>query len=185
MSVRYRLPCGCGQEVLVERSQAGLPVSCSCGATLEVPTIRGLADLETVHTESQRNEWTTQYGLLLLGLLVAFAAGGAAFWRIATQPPDVFSEEQIDLFMTQKAAEIDKMTPSEALEAWQHFRAGPYVEDTREEQRYYAQRAAYARWNWVLAGISVAGLLFCILVLATGAGKPTSATVRRRASVRQ
>jgi hypothetical protein len=171
--------------VLVERSQAGLPVTCTCGATLEVPTIRGFARLEVVPTASDDSAWTTQHGLLLIGVLVALVAGGAAAWRVVTMPADAYSGTAIDEFMKQKAEEIDQWTPGEVVEAWQQFRAGPYVEDPADEKRYYARRAAYMRWNWVLAGVAAAGALFCVVVLATGAGNPRSAPPARRAGQRR
>ena len=181
MSVRYRLPCQCGQTVLVERSQAGLSVTCSCGTQLEVPTIRGLNALEAVHNAPEKAGWTAQYGLLLIGLLIATAAGGAAVYRVARLPVDPYDEKQIDLEMHKKAAEIDGMSPGKVLEAWQEFRGGLYIEDDRPERNYRAGRAAYQRWSWVLAGIAAAGLLFCVIVLATGVGRPPpKAPVKKR-----
>jgi len=181
MSVRYRLPCQCGQTVLVERSQAGLSVTCSCGTQLEVPTIRGLAQLEPIQSAPDKLGWTAQYGLLLIGALIAMVAGGAAVYRVARLSADPYSERQIDLEMHKKAAEIDGMSPGKVLEAWQEFRGGLYVEDDRPERNYRAGRAAYQRWSWVLAGVAAAGLLFCVIVLATGAGQPArAAPVKKR-----
>ena len=180
MSVRYRLPCKCGQTVLVERSQAGLSVNCSCGTQLEVPTIRGLAQLELVQSAPDKLGWTAQYGLLLIGALIAVVAGSAAAWRVTRLPADPYSERQIDLAMYKMAAEIDGMSPGKVLEAWQEFRCGVYVEDDRPERNYRAGRAAYQRWNWVLAGVAAAGLLFCVIVLATGAGQPVRAAPAKR-----
>jgi len=175
MSVSYRLPCKCGQTVLVERSQAGLSVICSCGTQLEVPTIRGLSALEPVHNTPEKAGWTAQYGLLLIGALIVAIAGGAAAYRIARLPADPYSEKQIDQGMQQKAAEIDAMNPGKVLEAWQEFRAGLYVQDVAPERNYHKGRDAYQRWTWVLAGVAAAGLLFCVIVIATGAGQPKRA----------
>jgi hypothetical protein len=41
----FRLTCACGQSVSVSASQAGQTVPCTCGAQLEVPTLRGLKEL--------------------------------------------------------------------------------------------------------------------------------------------
>lgn len=44
--MRYLLSCPCGHKIPVSRSQAGSQLPCPiCGQTLEVPTIRGLANL--------------------------------------------------------------------------------------------------------------------------------------------
>lgn len=180
MSVRYRLPCQCGQAVLVERSQAGLSVPCSCGQQLEVPTIRGLAQLETVQTAPDKVGWTAQYGLLLIGVLIVLVAGGAAAYRVARLPVNPYDEQQIDLEMVKRAAEIDAMAPAKVLETWQEFRPGLYIEDDTPERDYRKGRAAYQRWTWVLGGIAAAGLLFCVIVLATGAGQPARAVPAKR-----
>jgi hypothetical protein len=181
MSVRYRLPCKCGQTVLVERSQAGLSVICSCGTQLEVPTIRGLNALEPVHDAPEKIGWTAQSGLLLIGALIVLIAGGAAAIRVARLPVDPYDEKQIDQAMAKKAAEIDGLEPGKVLEGWQEFRGGLYIEDVGPELNYRKGRAAYNRWTWVLAGVAAAGLLFCVIVLATGAGQPKrSAPAKQR-----
>ena len=163
----------------MERSQAGLAVNCTCGAKLEVPTIRGLTRLETVETASKPGAWTTQHGLILIGMLIALVAGGAAVYRVAKLPRDLYGKASLDAFMQQKAAEIDRWTPGEVVEAWQQFRGGPYIEDPEEEKQYYARRAEYTRWTWVLAAIAAAGLLFVVLVIAIGAGTPRALRSRR------
>lgn len=182
MSVRYRLPCRCGQTVLVERSQAGLTVTCSCGAQLEVPTIRGLAQLESLQSSPDKLGWTAQYGLLLIGALIALLAGGAVGWRVVKQGPDLYSEESIDAFVNEAAMKTDRMTPGEVVLQWQALRELPYLEDPSIKKQYYAVRSEYQRWTWVLAGIAAAGVLFCVIVAATGAGQPARAATKRRSA---
>src|SRR5678815_2344165 len=46
----YLLPCACGQQISVSAAQAGESLRCSCGAMVEVPTMRGLRELERVET---------------------------------------------------------------------------------------------------------------------------------------
>ena len=45
-SMRYLLPCSCGQSVGVEFRQAGGQVRCACGRVLEVPSLRTIRQLE-------------------------------------------------------------------------------------------------------------------------------------------
>lgn len=47
----YLVPCTCGQQHRVRSSQAGEQLTCQCGATVSVPTIRGLKQLKTVDDE--------------------------------------------------------------------------------------------------------------------------------------
>lgn len=42
----YLLPCTCGQKTVVSAVQAGETIRCGCGALLQVPSMRGLRDLE-------------------------------------------------------------------------------------------------------------------------------------------
>jgi hypothetical protein len=42
----YFLPCECGAQTVVSPAQAGQTVHCRCGITLQVPTMRGLRELE-------------------------------------------------------------------------------------------------------------------------------------------
>ncbi len=180
MIVRYRLPCACGQTVLVERSQAGLSVACSCGKSLEVPTIRGLAQLEAVQSAPDQRRWTAQYGLLLIGALIALVAGGVTAWRVVRLGPDQFSEASINATLQEHLSQIDKMPPGEVVLLWQPLRNLPYIEDPQAKKQYYGERAAYQRWTWVLAGIAAAGALFCVIVIATGAGKPPRAAPAKK-----
>jgi hypothetical protein len=47
----YLVPCSCGQQFRVRSSQAGEQLACQCGATVSVPTIRGLKQLKTIDDE--------------------------------------------------------------------------------------------------------------------------------------
>ena len=47
MSICYLLPCSCGNSVPVESHQAGGSVNCTCGQSLNVPSLRDLRELPT------------------------------------------------------------------------------------------------------------------------------------------
>jgi len=49
----YKLPCSCGSFVLVETNQAGRPVQCPCGNSLQVPSLSRIKELEQVATKGQ------------------------------------------------------------------------------------------------------------------------------------
>ena len=74
------------------------------------------------------------------------------------------------------------MTPGEVVLQWQALRELPYLEDPSIKKQYYAVRSEYQRWTWVLAGIAAAGVLFCVIVAATGAGQPARAATKRRSA---
>jgi len=48
----YLLPCSCGEQSVVSTAQAGGTIRCACGAELQVPTMRGLRELEPLEPSS-------------------------------------------------------------------------------------------------------------------------------------
>ncbi|WP_425617169.1 hypothetical protein NA78x_000840 [Anatilimnocola sp. NA78] len=48
----YLVPCSCGEKLRVRGGQAGEKLTCKCGQSVPVPTIRQLRQLETVADES-------------------------------------------------------------------------------------------------------------------------------------
>ena len=86
--MKYLLPCSCGQSIVVEASQAGQMVACSCGRSQEAPTMRGIRALEPAAQANAREAkpgqpaaWSpVQGGLFVLGILIAMAGIAAAGW---------------------------------------------------------------------------------------------------------
>ena len=55
MSKQYLLPCSCGNQIVVEPTQAGETLSCSCGQQLVAPTLRQMRTLAPAQpTSAQR-----------------------------------------------------------------------------------------------------------------------------------
>jgi hypothetical protein len=86
----YLVPCACGKTVSVRARQAGDQVTCSCGAVVNVPTIRGLKQLKTVVDETelpaQRSTW--QGPLFSIGLIALFI--GAMIFLVAWLFPPAY-----------------------------------------------------------------------------------------------
>jgi hypothetical protein len=100
----YLLPCTCGKKLGVTKSQAGQTVRCACGKELEVPTLRGLSELERVGTRSaaQSRQWTNRHRVVFsLGVaaLVGVLAAGYLAWEL---PPPLPKIEMV---------EVDETTP--------------------------------------------------------------------------
>jgi len=89
--VKYLLPCSCGEKVTVESTQAGQDILCSCGKTMEVPTMQGLRQLEQ-HVDTADEPKTTSsfggviVGIALLGLVIVGAGGVYTYWKYSTRP---------------------------------------------------------------------------------------------------
>lgn len=77
--MEHLLTCGCGRKIPVSRSQAGQELSCECGQRLQVPTLRGFADLPVVQTETllatrnERRAWGGWRGTIMAISVALFA----------------------------------------------------------------------------------------------------------------
>jgi hypothetical protein len=123
MTQHYLLPCSCGQNVRIAASQAGGKVACVCGKSLEVPTMRGVQQLEAAPAESKvaaKPAWSPLHGatfaagLMIAGVgvvLIAFYL--LQYARVVGHTRD-FSPE----VLAAEAAHIDKLTPLELLGEW-------------------------------------------------------------------
>jgi hypothetical protein len=130
MSQTYLLPCSCGQNIRVGTAQAGGKVTCVCGQSLSVPTLRGLRQLVEAPPESRKRAaapWgPVQRTLFAVGLLTA----GVGIFLIS-----IFSLQYTRIQHSQiggkgltvdrsaevtsaMAGEIDKLTPAQALDMW-------------------------------------------------------------------
>jgi hypothetical protein len=87
----YLLPCGCGQQISVSAAQAGESLRCSCGATVEVPTMRELRELERVEAKEpvRGDRWGDRQRLALGLLIAAFVLWGGAGYLFAKIPPSL------------------------------------------------------------------------------------------------
>src|SRR5262249_20441892 len=137
----YLLPCSCGQQIRVGVAQAGAQIVCACGRKLRVPTMRGLRELKVapaVTAGATKPGWSSWHGAAFaLGLLsvvagialIGYNGGRYSQLRFASatvrQPDGTVVSQRIDLtadrsadFAKAAAAEIDRMTPIEALAEW-------------------------------------------------------------------
>jgi len=116
MPAQYYLPCACGQKHLVNSAQAGQTLTCACGATLHVPTLRGLAALE-VAPEARpqpRSAWGPRQGVMLVAAALAVGALLAAAWLRGQAQPAVS-------LTSNEAAAMDNLSPRESWQAWRYL----------------------------------------------------------------
>jgi hypothetical protein len=174
MTTIYLLPCECGKKLPVEAPQAGQTVHCSCGESLEVPTIRGLAKLgqaKDTAPAATGPRWGQREGLLLLGAVIAVlaltAAGGLHLRKHQVADDFVIPE----ITFTDEDAErirqaIDKLSPAQTWREWQHLRGGVQRGQSRAEakrEKLLLQRQAateaYTPWIIVAYAIAVVGVI--------------------------
>lgn len=157
---QYRLPCtkdNCEGSTLVDVSQAGLTVPCpKCGHTLEVPTIRGLSQLEHVVTDTpgeEQGKWGLPQAVMTVGasLTALFLVLGISLLTVTPSPP--------------ASAEYKPPTPLpldtsflEAYRSWIEVEKGlqppPDSFEIREYRRHMASRRYWGIASLVLAGFS-------------------------------
>lgn len=146
MSTKYLLPCTCGTETVVEQRQAGELVTCTCGRELEVPTLRGLQQLQTSEiTADARSSWGPKQGLAFIGILLTLASLGFAAYAYATRP-------KLDVTFVRDVMEAT--TPANSLLLWQVVRQGVDVGPTPMSTLHSRQLAS--SWRWVYIGLAAA-----------------------------
>ena len=121
MSVRYLLPCSCGESVSVAPSQAGGTVVCpSCGNSLETPRLRDLVQLPVEETEAVSSAgWSPRQGVLTAGLLLAATLAGLGAWAASNEPAP---QAPVDLSAREAMVEknLDQLS---ATDLWRSYYA--------------------------------------------------------------
>ncbi len=160
----YLLPCSCGQKVPVSVRHAGQMVRCACGAELEVPTLRGLRELESAAgTTPARRVWGDRQRVvfaLAVASLVAFAVGGYFSWRLppGREPPPTI--------------ELDENSPIGLVVAvYDDLQRGLVVDVPAPTlfEREQAERRTMLLWGMRIAlGLGGIGLAAMVIVLLSG-----------------
>jgi hypothetical protein len=177
--MKYLLPCEqCGEKQPIDASQAGEQLICTCGARLEVPSLRVIRGLETVGdtAAARRSGWNPLRGMLFaLGLLIAAVslgfAGVAAIAWLRTEVPEP-PAENLEMALTM----IDGLDASGSWDAWVDLRdngLGPY----RPPVSYLVLEAKNRMLRIVLAGL----IAFAVgIVTAAAAFAPAKQAKPRR-----
>src|SRR5262249_46883110 len=121
-SMKYLLPCpACNLRLPVETGQAGQTIRCSCGNSVEVPSIRGLRDLEQVPDERPvAASWTRRKGLLFLGAAMSIGALVAVAAILALRP-SANDDRGFMISVNEEAihSEVAALSPVESIERFQ------------------------------------------------------------------
>jgi len=174
--MQYLLPCACGQKLRVAPAQAGGQVSCGCGQSLTVPTLRGLKALEPAPDKPLSPTapgWSAIHGLVFSLSLVVAAAGlvTAAYYLwlySAVQQHTVDYTEQ----WIAESAPVDTLTPVQALQVWKdNVESGLHQELTPSWVAARAAAAHYLFWVKVGGCLLAGGLLPAIATLYIGRGR--------------
>jgi len=182
MTAQYFLPCSCGQKVRVEPAQAGGQVACACGAKLNVPTLRGLKQLEAAPPDeaavrrSAGRQWGPVRGAMFsIGILVtvvSLAVLGYSYLQLAEAK--LFTQDQTPLINEEVGKQIDSMNLLELLQDYYRLREEGLGERV-EPFWVKAQKFVAGKRNLMIGtgGLALAG---AIAVLASLLIKPAKAT---------
>jgi hypothetical protein len=163
MARDYLLPCECGLSHRVSSRQAGSTLKCSCGADLEVPTMRELGRLEpaAAGTAVRHKTWGLRQGLMFLGLVIAgvgFLAG--SYFSLIVMP----APNEADVPQTW----VDALPPDQAWMIWADFRHGmprgkpDPILSRLVNQRNRAQRGVHISWMMIAVGGMLAASSFLV-----------------------
>lgn len=180
MPTTYLLPCQCGKKNEVDSNQAGLSVRCECGTQLAVPAMRGLSALERVETAAPTVSskptaaWGIRQGFIFLGstIMVLSALAALGLWLVTPTPPSLRETYQEEI-----RSEIDRRTPEQVMELWEHLRLG--IEDQGWEMmwsNYEALMADMIASELVAGGFAAIGLLLVLIGLLQ---RPRQAAIAR------
>jgi hypothetical protein len=175
VSVKYLLPCRCGQNVVVEPRQAGQTVVCACGQSLPVPTMLEVTALEPAPVEPETPQaggsaWGWRQALVLLGglMLLVAVAGGA--WVYKTRP--IAAIDRFDPEMVREG--IQKLLPTQT---WQNWDAAKQQGIGRwTDPRYEDAVIRFRTWTTMVIVVAIGGL--ALIGIGT-AKRRTSASAKR------
>lgn len=87
----YLLPCTCGRKTPVSTRHAGQTIRCQCGAELEVPTLRGLAELERAEPDGRttRDAWENRHRVIFAFVVGAVVCFGLAAYMAVRMPAKI------------------------------------------------------------------------------------------------
>lgn len=173
----YLLPCPqCGRKLVVTTGEAGGQTRCECGATVEVPTVRGLRDLEQapIPAGEAATPWTTRHSVVFLGVLVAVVGLGFGvflhFRAEAVLPKTAFADD------------IRTMPPAETWELWSNFfREGVgNWQPKKDAQQLAAINRYHELKRWQLIGFGLAGVGVVVAIVGFTMLGPKRSTPPKR-----
>lgn len=165
---KYLLPCDCGESIPIDATQAGQPVSCSCGRTMEIPTMRALRQLEPCAAAEQpkrKAEWNASAGAVFaIGTLVTIcglAVGGFGYfnWWHNQLPP--LPQIYIDSYVL----EVDEASADQVWDMWNQtleMRLAPY----ESAPEVVARRTAEFFLPVVYVGLAIAAVGIAVAMSA-------------------
>jgi hypothetical protein len=163
---KYLLPCACGNQIPVEPTDAGLNVTCSCGATIKVPNTRSIFALPRLTTgmadeaDESAARWGLRYQLFTAGLVCVLCSGLALGYLLYTKP--------VNPVESMAKYEVERMPINVLIGLWQQYQDGFEPLDTQMVQQFEDARDENQRLTWVASSVMGGGALLLLLGLLAG-----------------
>ncbi|QDU25498.1 hypothetical protein ETAA8_05670 [Anatilimnocola aggregata] len=158
----FLVPCSCGEKLRVRGGQAGEKLTCKCGASVAVPTVRQLRQLETVEDASAPQPaaaWTAWQGpLFSIGALLLFVGVGVlVYTRLFSVLPSDELKQRFEVDVKRAMIPVEQLGAADLLDEFNALREqGRTTEfDYVFEQAHSASAAHQTRQ---LVGNSLAGI---------------------------
>jgi hypothetical protein len=190
MRKRFLLPCDCGKKLIVDATQAGEQLSCECGASLAVPTLRGLESLERLDEPAEASASSRRpssaHPSRMLGSDLAFA--GFLFLLILSVVAliplvliwlrlDTSFDMETDLLYGEQ--QIDMISVDESWQLWLEFRNNGLQVG---EVPFYTRILQYSNvFSRVILGLSIVLAISLIGLIISGRVSAKARSARRAA----
>lgn len=121
----HLLTCDCGKENVVSKKQAGQEITCECGNSLRIPTLRGFSDLKPASTpkieESRAPRWKGWRGTVFASSLGLAIIAGLFSGFFFLQNEYVDTPYTVDQYIAEGNEVMDLYGPDELSILWNDF----------------------------------------------------------------
>ena len=177
MPQRYQFPCpSCSKVLLITTSQAGETLTCSCGATVDVPTLREIRQLDTAADEAPTQRpaaWNPTLKALFVAGMLMLAFGALGHWRVEPQRSVLVTDRPKIQEVSDE--DLENLPLMRAWSIWEAYR-DVSLESREITPMFLANRAKhrelslYLYFFWGLGGVGII-LIVASLVLAYSPAK--------------
>ena len=171
MAQKYLLSCECGETIPVEVSQSGEIVTCACGRSVTVPSMREVRQLPTAGPEApdrsvKTRQWHPIQGALFgIGATMLVVAGGFAIiiqgYRVQLdreEPPEL--RQQLE----EHVSEIRRAPVDVVYEHWIVNKSLPLKKE--RPFQHIVMQLLYDNFGWRVAIFFTAAAIGAIMVVA-------------------
>jgi len=175
---QFLLPCVCGAKIPVNRSQAGMTLPClECGKTVEVPTIRKLAQFVSIvptkkEAKGRSAKWLGPIAAIsfLISLLGLTYGGSLVYERYSYISEITKSNANLNLTEAEYIAEVRKSAllsaPADTWDFWNAI-VNNGLRDPNPPYRFQVKRYLASQVTWMRDSFLVGGISLAVFALST------------------